>query len=186
VILALRQRHRRMFAVIGVLLPIVFAAGIAARKPVPRTAALPAGLEVSSKHFATTEWSRNDLFAKTPIQVHLLREEANAGPFAVSFVAPKDFVKPDLIVYWVVGSTTIADTLPDNALLLGSFCSPALPLPDEASKADGMLVLYNLAENEIVDVTQAFVAANVTSRQASPLHANSRIGRRLTPATTEQ
>src|SRR5277367_5008874 len=117
----LRQRHRRMVIVLGVFLPVAFAVGIAARKPAPTVNELPAVLAVTPQKFAATVWNRVSLFAKTPVEVHLLREENNSGRFAVGFSAAKNFVKPDLIVYWTAGNPDITDTLPDNAVLLGSF-----------------------------------------------------------------
>src|SRR6266567_4706384 len=147
----LRQRHCGMVIVLGVVLPIAFTVGIAARKPVPDMISLPKELVTSRQKFAATEWERADLFTKTPIQVRLLRESAGAGHFAVEFSAAKDFVKPDLIVYWVTGNPNSHDALPDNAGLLGAFNpSSALPLPREAGSASGVLVLYSLADHVIV------------------------------------
>src|SRR5206468_2398012 len=100
----LRQRHRRMVIVLGVFLPIAFAVGIAARKSVPSMTSLPTELVASPHKFAVTEWGRADLFTKTQIQVRLLRQSVGADHFAVEFFAAKDFVKPDLIVYWVAES----------------------------------------------------------------------------------
>lgn len=154
-ILPLRQRHRRMFAVLGVLLPIAFAVGIAARKPVPTAETLPAGLESSTQRFTSTEWMRDDLFTKSSIQVRLLRESVSAGQFAVLFSAPKDFAKPDLIVYWVAGIPSNPATVPDNARLLGAFSARALPLPPEVLSSEGALILFSLADQEIVDVSKA-------------------------------
>lgn len=150
----LRQRHRRMVIAVGIFLPIAFAAGIAARKTVPATASLPAGLATSSQKFAVTKWERSDMFVKIPIQVRLMVENADGVLLAVEFSAAKDFVKPDLIVYWVAGNPAITDTLPDNAILLGSFSSMPLALSDEVAKSNGQLVLFSLADNEIVDVSK--------------------------------
>jgi len=153
----LRQRHRRMVIVLGVFLPIPFLIGIAARKSVPGVTSLPQELVASPQKFAVTEWERADLFTKTPIQVRLLRESAGAGHFAVEFSAARDFVKPDLIVYWVAGSPNVTDTLPDNARLLGVFnSSVALSLPPDAGPDSGVLVLYSLADQEIVGVSKPF------------------------------
>ncbi len=151
----LRQRHRRMMTIIGVLLPIAFAAGIAARRPAPTVATLPTALATTQRYFEAVEWERADLFTKTPIQVRLLRESAGAGHFAVEFSAARDFVKPDLIVYWIAGSPNVTDTLPDNARLLGVFnSSVALSLPPDAGPDSGVLVLYSLADQEIVGVSK--------------------------------
>jgi len=154
---SLRQRHRRMVFGLGVFLPLAFALGIAARKPVPGMNALPGRLAAASQPFTVTEWESADLFVKAPILVRLLRERANAGRFAVAFSAAKDFVKPDLMVYWVAGNPNLADTLPDNAQLLGAFDSfTALALPVEAARQTGALVLYSLADNEIVEASKPF------------------------------
>jgi hypothetical protein len=152
----LRQRHRRMVIVLGVFLPVAFAVGIAARKPVPGMISLPIELVMQQK-FAVTEWERADLFTKSPIRVRLLRESADVGRFAVEFSAAKGFVKPDLIVYWVTGSPNATTALPENARLLGAFnASMALVLPPDAASGNGVLVLYSLADQELVEVSKPF------------------------------
>lgn len=154
----LRQRHRRMVIVLGVFLPVAFAVGIAARKPVPGMTSLPKELVASPQKFTVTEWERADLFTKTPILVRLLRESAGAGRFAVEFSSAKDFVRPDLIVYWVAGSPNVTDTLPDNARLLGVFnSSVALSLPTDTASGSGVLVFYSLADQEVVEVSKPFM-----------------------------
>jgi ABC-type nitrate/sulfonate/bicarbonate transport system substrate-binding protein len=150
----LRQRHRRMVAVIGVLLPVAFATGIAARKPAPIVTTLPAALGTTTHSIETIEW-QSGAFTKSPVKVGWLRATAGAGLSSVVFSAPKDFVKPDLIVYWVPGSPTLADGLPDDARLLGSFHS-SVELPSQATSVTGVLVLYSLADQEVVDVSTPF------------------------------
>ncbi len=153
----LRQRHRRIVIVLGVFLPVAFIAGIAARKPVPTVEALPPALTAAPEHFETVEWDAAGLFAKSPIQTRLLRDQKDTGGFAVEFTADKNFVKPDLLVYWVAGHPMVADKLPESSALLGSFTpSAALPLPTDALPAGGALVLYSLADQEIVDVSKPF------------------------------
>lgn len=153
----LRQRHLRITAVLGVLLPVGFAVGVAARKPVPVMASLPAEWVASPQTFAVTEWDRADLFTKAPLQVRLLREGAGAGRFAVQLSATNELAKPDVIVYWVGGSSNKTDALPDNARLLGAFSSSAaFLLPSDAGPDTGVLVLYSLADHEIVEVSKPF------------------------------
>lgn len=158
-ILALRQRHRGFFVVLSILLPIAFIGGIAARRPVPAVAVLPLDLRGPAQNFTITSWTRSGFFAKALVTIRLLRERGDAR-FAVGFSAAKDFLKPDLIVYWTAGNPKVDDTLPDNALLLGAFSSAALPLPDEAAKTSGVFILYSLADNEIVDVSQPVQLGN--------------------------
>ena len=142
-----------MFIALGIFIPVSFAVGIVARKTVPEMNALPKELAPMITRYDRQAW-RTDLFKKTPVQVRLLREQGGAGKFAIEFSAGNDFVKPDLIVYWVAGNPTITDRLPDNAMLLGSFGASALPLPSEAITGSGILVLFSLADNEVVDVTK--------------------------------
>jgi hypothetical protein len=156
-ILQLRQRHRRMVMALAAALPFVFTIGIAARKPAPIAPSLlaePAALQVGS---ATTVWDRWDLFPKTAIQVRLLRENNSGGRFALKLSA-KDFVKPDLLVYWVAQNSKTTDTIPDNAVLLGAFSGDPLLLPRKEVTEDSCLLLYSLADHEIVAISKPFSA----------------------------
>jgi hypothetical protein len=153
-ILTLRQRHRRIAISLGVMLPIVFIAGIAARKPVPSVVSLPSATGALALGPTATVWARSDLFAKTDVQVQLLRENVPNGRAVLEFSATRDLVKPDLIVYWIAGNPKVIETLPDNALLLGAFSSPSLLLPPNVPTESGVLLLYSLANNEIVDVSK--------------------------------
>lgn len=153
-ILPLRQRHRRMVMALSIALPIALVAGIVARKPVPTMASLPMGLAPSPQAFTVLEWERTDLFTKTPMRVRLMRPGVNTERLGLLFDAPKDFVKPDLIVYWVVENPSIANKLPEDAMLLGAFdTSVTLPLPASIKPGSGALVLYSLADQEIVEVS---------------------------------
>ncbi len=150
----LRQRHRRIVIALGIFLPVAFAIGIAARRPIPVAGELPSSLAIAMQPFEKIEWQRTDLFEKSKIQVRLSREHSGAGKFAVSFTAATDFVKPDLLVYWSAGNQNLTNALPDDAILLGAFNSLQLSLPEIAKKSDGTLVLFSLADNEIVDVSR--------------------------------
>lgn len=153
-ILLLRQRHRRVFAVMGLLLPIAFVVGIAARKPLPSVANLPAEFKATPQPHAGDDWEYTDIFTNVPVRVHLLRDRTAEGRLAVSLSADKDFAKPDLLAYWLPSYPKATDTMPADAVLLGAFSSPVLALPEQASKSDGVILLYSLADNEIVDVSR--------------------------------
>jgi hypothetical protein len=149
----LRQSHYWIFIALGILLPIAFAVGIAGRKPAPMEVELSTAILPDSTTFHFLEWQRADLFAKSPVQVQLLREQKNAGRLALSFFAAKNFVRPDLIVYWVAGDVAITDALPANAMLLGSFGLPTLPVVNEIAAVNGRLILFSLADGVMVDVS---------------------------------
>ena len=156
-ILQLRQRHRHLVLALGIFLPAALVMGIALRKPVPSMERLPDALIVAPQKFATAVWERGDLFVKSPIQVRLLRRPASPGQFAIELSAPPDFIKPDLIVYWGPEDSKITDTIPANSQLLGAFQSSlALTLPDDSAPKTGVIVLYSLADNEVVEVSKPF------------------------------
>jgi hypothetical protein len=152
----LRQHHYRAFIVSGIFLPAAFAIGIAARKPAPVIAQIPAALSWEPQSFKFIRWQRADLFAKAPVQVQLLRDEENSGRSGLKFSADRNFLKPDLIVYWSTGNPALSNTVPENAILLGPFDAAALTLPVAAEKSSGRLLLFSLADGEIVDVSKSF------------------------------
>ena len=150
---SLRQKHRRVFVVLGVLVSVAFAIGIAMRRTTPSVAALPPELLPQSQTFTATEYEREDLFAKASVKVRLWEDLSN-GQLAVGFVAPKDFVKPDLMAYWVAGRPAVTNKLPSDAILLGAFVSTLLALPSQATNSEWSLILFSLADQQIVDVSK--------------------------------
>ena len=151
----LRQRHRRIVLALGIFLPLALAVGVAGRRPVPTMASLPPGLVATAQAFTVSEWERNNLFTNTPITVRLAQASGDPERHSLWFSAPKDFVKPDLIVYWVAGNPSITDKLPDDASLLGAFNSSSeLVIPATLKRGNGSLVLYSLANRAIVEVSK--------------------------------
>jgi len=159
----LRQRHRQIVIALGVTLPIVFSIAIAARRPLPSMASLPGELRPFARGAAAIVWDHSDLFAKVPIQARLLRESGKSGRLELELSAPRDFVKPDLLAYWVAGSTEVKDALPNKALLLGTFSLAVFTLPANMPSEEGCLVLYSLANNEVVAVSKPLLLTNLNN-----------------------
>ena len=153
-ILPLRQRHRHVFAVLAVVLPVVFVIGIAARSRVPLVTSLSAEISGADASNATVVWERADLFTNAPVNVRLLR--GTNGESSLTLSAAGDFAKPDLLAYWTAGALPSGDALPESAVLLGSFAAPRLRLPDGFTTQSGSLILFSLADQEIVGVSKAF------------------------------
>lgn len=153
-ILKLRQQHRRIILVLGVILPVAFVAGVAMRKPMSINVLLPRELAVAPQKNLTIEWERKDLFTNVPVQVRWLRKPGVVNDFAVELLADKHFVKPDVLVSWISETTVVGKNLPDDAVLLGGL-NPSAPmrLPPNAVTG-GALALYSLADLEIVGVSR--------------------------------
>lgn len=170
----LRQRHRVTICAIGVILPIAFAAGISARRPIPVVASVPPELGGTAKEFGKVVWSKADLWPEQRI-ITLLRRDA-AGEVAVELMF-RDLVKPDVLVYWApetrarpssssslsTSHATQNNTLPFDARLLGALANrAALHIPSDVRGEVGRFVLYSLADHEIIAASRAF-----TLRQAN-------------------
>jgi hypothetical protein len=150
----LRQRHRRIVSVLGVCLPVAFAVGIAARKPAPTMAVLPPLGGEAGPHFTKVMWAKDDLWPGQTIRTRLVADAT--GHFAVELTPGKNFIRPDLLVYWTPNHAKAGDKLPDNATLLGAFTAERqLPLSRELTSPGGALVLYSLADHEVVAVSKS-------------------------------
>ena len=156
----LRNRHRMMVLALSVVVPAAFAVGIAARKAVPALSVLVPSFSAEIPHHDEL-WSRDNLWGNRAIRTRLLKDSAGTGQLAVALISKDQIVRPDVIVYWLRGEKKIKDSMPDDAVLLGSFdpfTSIPLKLPLEAVNSPGMLLLYSLGDHEIVAVSKAFSA----------------------------
>lgn len=151
-ILSLRQRHRQVFAVLGILLPVAMVGGIAARKSILTVAELP---PVIAKPLAGTgvAWERRDVFEKLPVVVSLATNAQ--ADVSLRLEATADFARPDVMVYWSAAKIAPTDTLSADAILLGAFAANELRVPTSAMAARGHLILFSLADQEIVAVSRA-------------------------------
>ena len=156
-ILSLRQRHRVMVCVLGAFLPAAFGFGIASRHSLPLLPALPGNLQWQPDQ-SVTKWMREDLWQKGPLRTRLLTDSTQSS-LALEVAAPEPVVKPDALLYWILGNPELEESLPNDAVLLGAWMQdPLRPLnvPASARGKQGRLVLYSLADHEIVNVTSAF------------------------------
>jgi len=157
----LRQRHRVLVFALSVVVPVAFAAGIATRKAVPALAGAVPNISGEVRNYSEV-WSRDDLWEKKAIRTRLLSDAAGAGRRAVELISKDQIVRPDVIVYWVPGGPEAKESLPNDAFWLGGFDQLAprpLALPAEAAKKAGALVLYSLADHEVIAASKAFATA---------------------------
>ena len=151
----LRQRHRAMVCTLGILLPVAFAVGLVARRPVPVVASLPPGLAAQAEDFGQVVWTKADLWPGQSIVTTLRRDAANSVVVELMFY---DLAKPDVLVYWAAGKERDIEGLPDNARLLGALSNRTpLPIPADTRGNVGRFILYSLADHEIVGASKSFV-----------------------------
>lgn len=151
----LRQRHRVTVCTLGVLLPVAFAAGLLARKPVPVATTVPSGLAGPVHDFGRVVWAKADIWPGQRIITTLRRDAAGSAAVELRF---RDLAKPDVLVYWAAGKAAAAEGLPDNARLLGALSNlTLLSLPADVRGETGRFVLYSLADHEVVASSKALV-----------------------------
>jgi hypothetical protein len=62
-------------------------------------------------------------------------------------------------MYWVSGNPKLDDSLPSEAILLGAWTQDsanALAVPQVVKTGEGKLLLYSLADHEILNVSKSF------------------------------
>ena len=145
----LRQRHRYAFILLTALLPVSVVVGLTGRKAVPTTAGLPANLTRQVGPLQEV-WKCPSLFPGRNLEARLLRT-AEADSLAIELTG--DVSGPDLLVYWSAMASTAE--LPADAVLLGRFGQIA-PAPRNVIGRKGQLILYSLANHEVVATSRAF------------------------------
>jgi hypothetical protein len=143
----------------GAVLPAAFVFGITSRHSVPLLPALPGDVQHQPVQAYNAAWLREDLWEKSQLRTRLLTDSTQST-LALEVTALEPVVKPDTLLYWVPGNPEINESLPNAAVLLGSWMQdPVKPLtvPAVAKSSQGKLVLYSLADHEIVNVTKSFV-----------------------------
>src|SRR5262245_39140425 len=154
----LRQRHRAMVVALGAFLPAAFIFGIASRHSVPLLPALPSNLPHQPAEAYEAMWMREDLWEKSQLRTRLLTDSARST-LELEVTAQEPVIKPDMLLYWIAGNPEINESLPNDTVLLGAWMQdPVKPLtvPAAARNSQGRLLLYSLADHQIVNITKSF------------------------------
>jgi hypothetical protein len=103
-------------------------------------------------------WVRDDLWEKKPLRTRLLRDPVTSN-LALEVTATTPVVLPDVLLYWAPATSKLDDSLPSDALLLGAWMQELanpVAVPQPAKAGQGRLILYSLADHEIVNVSKPF------------------------------
>jgi len=153
VILPLRRRHRVASVGLAVALPVLFAAALAVRRPVPAIARLPFAV-VPPRLAGSSRVHDTGTGLALRLTFPVTAPGARAGRVALELL--RDPRTPDLLAYWSPAAGSVGDSsLPDDARLLGAIVGrgpTVFELPEPA--AGGHLVLYSLAHRTLVDTLE--------------------------------
>ena len=144
----LRRRHRRLIAVLAVVVPVLFVVALTGRPTAPVTADLAA--EIAAPPAGRVESEQGDLF-DYPITTRVRSSESG---WWVELEPREAIVKPEVLVYWTPESSAARDRLPSDAFLLGALAGTrprAFEVPSRALGQAGRLWLYSLGHQEVVD-----------------------------------
>jgi hypothetical protein len=151
----LRQTHRATFYVLALMLPVSFAIALIARKPAIVSQSAPIGPAVNELDSTEVIWTRMDLWPGHNISSTLHRDAKNSVGIELTC---HDLPRPDLLLYWVANPATPADALPADALFLGAVRGGKLiRVPDGIRGESGLLVIYSLADNEVLARSNLFI-----------------------------
>ncbi len=160
----LRIRHRAMMAVLAVVIPLVFVAGLMAREPIPVMEQLPeAVVSLAQPSLAHQILEADDLWTVAPITTRVFGDATPATHLAVELTPQASLKLPDVLVYWAPQQP--AGMLPGDSFLVSSLDGTETvrgALPEAALRTDGFLILFSLARQEVIDV------APLTTRQPTP------------------
>ncbi len=156
----LRNRHRMTFIVLAIVIPAGFVASIAGRKPIPTDDRVSQITQPETTQPSQFIFSEDDLWQNHPIQTKAFFTDS----VLTLELTPQTYLAyPDLLVYWHSGATN-SEALPQNAYLLGAQNNNAaslFTLPANAAGSPGTLVLYSLAQQQVID--QAALALKLNS-----------------------
>jgi hypothetical protein len=138
----LRKMHQTVFFALGIVLPVLFIAGLASRHA-PLFSARPVEDKLAQK-IGGTEFALNHGSSKFTVR---LVENREGGPQREFLAIPDSrFLAADVFVYW--SETQPAASLSPNAKLLGKLGPGERYRIPPGSR--GFFVLYSVAENEVL------------------------------------
>ncbi|MGD1907809.1 MAG: hypothetical protein ACFB0C_17725 [Leptolyngbyaceae cyanobacterium] len=154
-ILSRRQVHFYSFMGLGVLLPIVFIAGLALRpqydlKTTDNATELFAQAGFAGEAEGNAISSDRFTVARVTVAAETLR--LSDGTVVLDLTPAKSLKVPDVLVYWDAGSQ-VPEAIADEALLLGNLTSATtrrFAIPTEVQGQNGQLVFYSQAQGQVV------------------------------------
>ena len=132
----LRQVHAGMFLVLGIVLPILFVAGVRSRR-------IPTAKAQSETRTSPANAEHTILIGGTRLSARVFRD---ASGTAVEISSSSEFLAPDVLVY--ASASESKRDLPADAVLLGAFVSgKTYRLPSANCR---FALVYSLARSEVL------------------------------------
>ncbi len=132
----LRRIHGRMFLVLGIVLPILFVAGVRSRR-------IPTGKAHTETRTSPANGEHTILIDGTRLAARVFRD---ASGTAVEISSSSELLAPDVLVY--ASASESKDNVPADAVLLGAFVSgKTYRFPSANARS---VLLYSEAHREVL------------------------------------
>ena len=142
-----------MIVVLAVIAPLVLAAGLMVRRPMPRMERLPEPVGPAvvdpGQVIATYHRGSGLVFG---LEARLIRRTESPSGLSLVVEALGDSGRPELLIYWAPGKSRSDGALPGDAALLGALAilgAVRVDLPARATVEDGHLILYSPTQNAV-------------------------------------
>ncbi len=140
----LRKIHRPVFLILGIVLPVLFISGLAARHAPLSTKDRTKDALERSNVTGGTEFVMNG--GSTQHKVRLVENTMRGSDREFELIPDSEFLAPDVFVYWSL--TKPESFIGAEAKLLGKFGPPErYRIPADMS---GYFVLYSVAQNQVL------------------------------------
>ena len=140
----LRKMHRAVFLVLGIVLPVLFISGLAARHaPLSASARAEDGFERKNV-IAGTDFMMNG--GSTKHMVRLIENTISGSDREFQLIPDSEFLAPDVFIYWSLTKTE--SSIGADAKLLGKF-GPRERYRIPAG-VGSYFVLYSVAQNRVL------------------------------------
>jgi hypothetical protein len=151
---SLRVLHRRAIFAVALAVPMIIAAGITARQPMPRANVFSIAGE-DERDGIRTLFAADDLWRRTRIATRILIRPGDPGHRWIELEPLEEFGQADLLLYW--SSARPRERLSPTSHLLGALRgrSPQrFAVPDTVNLREGYLILYDLPHAEIFGIAE--------------------------------
>ena len=131
---------------LAVILPVLFIAGLRARRPIPSVPRLPDHESGVDERAGFTLWN------EVGLKVRLDSSSAARPKTFLDIIPVREFGEPDLLLYWDDRKPETGK-LSENAILLGSLkgAKPRrMVVPQSVPSSAGYVVLFSLAHQRVI------------------------------------
>lgn len=146
-----RRAHRRAFAVLAIVLPVLIVGALATRPDAPVSPENADQLfRAAGFASSTSAEPASIVFDESSFEVSVTGSPTGGRALVVRPGAA--ISEPDLLVYWA-RAIDATSSLPGDAVLLGTLAGDSareLPLPPQAAETPGALIVYSLGYQRVV------------------------------------